>query len=409
MSLADELKKLADLKAAGVLTQDEFNVQKQKLLENVSSQPLSKRSTAMDKQSLPTQPPSDSSIKKSGFHSLIPWLIVAGLVLAASFVVTPFQTLYDIESAADRGDAAALSEHIDFPSVRKSIKDQLNESISRGAENLEKEGNPFAALSAELAEPFIEKLVDAMVTPYGLATLLDGRTPKPSGTNNASVETTASSSDWSLLSPSFTSLDRFVVTADSELKMEVSHHPQQLDYQPAQFVFRRRGLKWQLTEIQLPSTASENNDTSSTAQNGDNSDAARQLAKKQLSEDVPKPDLDYEGMDIQRRWSAAINNRDIYQYKKLLAPNIWYYGELVTASYAAEEKRILLDNNPDYSQTTGNINVRSMGADRLKVTFTKTYTVNNISRHAETVLEAERQTNGRWLVVEETDARSAQD
>ena len=60
--------------------------------------------------------------------------IIAALVvalLAIYLAAAPYITVHQIKSAAKAHDGVALSQHIDFDSVRLSLKEQLNAKFAR--------------------------------------------------------------------------------------------------------------------------------------------------------------------------------------------------------------------------------------------------------------------------------------
>lgn len=170
------------------------------------------------------------------------WKVAIGvaLVLLAGYVVAaPYITVYQLRSAAQNHDGEALSEHIDFPSVRQSFKDQMNAMFTQQMmEDEEMRDNPFAALGAALAGPMIERLVDAYVSPAGISRLMagektqtDGDTVRDSNSNRKSQSNTTMS---------YESLNKFVV------KVKVA------DGKDGKFILRRQGFGWKLTDVILP-------------------------------------------------------------------------------------------------------------------------------------------------------------
>ncbi|RUO44535.1 hypothetical protein CWE23_00355 [Idiomarina aquatica] len=166
--------------------------------------------------------------------------LITGLIIAAFLVfqaVSPYLTVYQIKSAAESRDSEALSEHIEFSSVRQSLKDQLNAMMASTMEPDETtKGNPFAALGAGIASIMAERIVDAYVTPAGIAKLMAGEKLDADNTENQqrNEKTLIDSSMF------YESLNKFVVRVKDEQGDE------------GKFVLRRRGLGWKLTEIVIP-------------------------------------------------------------------------------------------------------------------------------------------------------------
>ena len=170
--------------------------------------------------------------------------IVIGLgiiaILTIGFIfIGPYLTLYQIKSAAENQDGAALSEHIDFLALRQSLKDQMNVIVGKEMTK-QADDNPFAALGAALGGMMIEKMVDMYVTPASITELMKGKTPEP-GSINAPTED-SNNSPLANASTSYESFSKFSVTikGDDSLGEDVK------------LVFRRRGMSWKLTEIVLP-------------------------------------------------------------------------------------------------------------------------------------------------------------
>ena len=152
--------------------------------------------------------------------------IIAALVvalLAIYLAAAPYITVYQIKSAAKAHDGVALSQHIDYASVRQSLKDQMNAKFMRElGQNSAGLGEPFAVLGLALAGVVVDKAVDVYVTPSGVTQLMQGHKPQPEATMG------------------YQSLNSFVVKAPND-EAEIT-----------EFVLSRRGLGWKLTEIIVP-------------------------------------------------------------------------------------------------------------------------------------------------------------
>lgn len=165
---------------------------------------------------------------------------LAALVLAY-LVAAPWITVYQIKAAAQAHDDVALAEHVDFPSVRASLKDQLNARFMRKmTDGGQLQDNPLAALVAPLAGAMVDKMVDWYVTPAGVIELLDGQPPREDAGRGASRDGARAEHDQPLAgaSMSYTSPGTFVVQTRAGAGV-------------SQFVLRRRGLGWKLTAIVL--------------------------------------------------------------------------------------------------------------------------------------------------------------
>lgn len=154
--------------------------------------------------------------------------------------VSPYITVYQIKSAAERKDGEALSEYVDFVSLRQNFKDQMNAMFMRKMDSQEMKDNPFAMLGVAFVGMMVDRAVETYVTPAGITQLMAGRTPnldqKGDSEQNLSEVTTTPFSDADL---SYESFSKFAVTV-------------QRDTDEFKFILRRRGIGWKITEIILP-------------------------------------------------------------------------------------------------------------------------------------------------------------
>jgi hypothetical protein len=167
-----------------------------------------------------------------------PFVAVVAVLFAIYVAAAPYLTVHQMKSAAENSDGEALSEHIDFPSVRQSLKDQMNAMLIKDLTTDETKHHPMAELGAVFSGVMVDKLVDAYVTPAGLTQLMAGETPSPEG-----EEESGGGSGCQFLSRgtlSYESLDKFVVRAKDDNGEE------------CKLVLRRRGIGWKLTEVIIP-------------------------------------------------------------------------------------------------------------------------------------------------------------
>lgn len=165
---------------------------------------------------------------------------IVGVLIAGYVVAAPYITVYQMKSAAEKHDGEALAEHIEFPSLRQSIKDQMNAMfLDKMAKNNDLKGTPFAGLSMMFAGTLVDKAVDVYVTPTGITKLMAGEKvsidEKSQGTKDKATKEPFKNAKFA-----YESTDKFVVT--------VADKPEE----PVRFILRRQGIEWKLTEIKLP-------------------------------------------------------------------------------------------------------------------------------------------------------------
>ena len=162
----------------------------------------------------------------------------AGVLLVGLFIAAPYFTVHQMRTAARDHDGEAFSEYVDFPSVRQSLKDQVNAAFLADMESDKMADNPFAVMSAAFAGVIVDRLVEAYVTPAGISRLMSGESVDASDKDQASNN--FGSNPWSNATMSYESLNKFVVTVNAGTDNE------------GRFILRRRGIGWKLTEILIP-------------------------------------------------------------------------------------------------------------------------------------------------------------
>ncbi|MBR8211641.1 MULTISPECIES: DUF2939 domain-containing protein [Burkholderia] len=119
-----------------------------------------------------------SSHRAWRLKSLLIAALVVALVAALGYAyASPYVALGRLKSAIDARDAQAISEYVDFPSLRISLKQQVTEELMRRIDAVKK-NNPFAVLGALIGSALIGPLVDAYATPEGVAALMSGLPPR---------------------------------------------------------------------------------------------------------------------------------------------------------------------------------------------------------------------------------------
>lgn len=173
---------------------------------------------------------------QSGKVAAVAVLIVCALIY---IFASPYIAVNKLKTAAETRNAADLSEQIDFPALRQSVKDQLSARIAAEAvEGLE--DNPFAAFGAALAGSMVGVMVDAYVTPAGIAQMMKGGNPSSTDEQSGSTPNDEQA-PFASASMGYQGINKFVVTVPNETGEE------------AHFVLRRNGvIGWRLTDLIIP-------------------------------------------------------------------------------------------------------------------------------------------------------------
>ena len=172
------------------------------------------------------------------------WLLaIAALLLLAllAFVAAgPWLAINGIRNVVASGNYGELWRFVDFDQLRESVRPQIQERIARGIIERTGPGNTSDALTG-VTDLISQPAIDAMVSPLGVATLLRGSAlvRQVSGQTDADGKVRAADplkdAKTGYVSPSL-----FTATVHNA------------EGQPVVFEFRRTGLTWKLTGIDLP-------------------------------------------------------------------------------------------------------------------------------------------------------------
>lgn len=175
-----------------------------------------------------------------------PTMVIAGIVIGifgvAWFYGAPYLVLKEMKAAAQAGNAEDLAEYVDFPAVRESIKGTLKASLMRELENDQDKNNPFAALGMAMAGAMIDPMVEAFVSPSGIAGLMAGRVSPGDKMADESAQSSDPASDAESVQMGYEGFGKFIV------RIRPQDHG---DNKGADLVLRRHGLSWKLVTVRI--------------------------------------------------------------------------------------------------------------------------------------------------------------
>ena len=170
------------------------------------------------------------------------WVVAASAVLASfvlAYLASPYLAVRHFVLAARDGDADRLAASVDFPAVRASVKPQLAAAVAARVErDPGMRENPLAGLGLMLVPTILDRMVDSVVTPNRIATLVRlGRTGS-SGEPGGTLPRVAY--DYG-----YAGIDHFRLTVRRNDSREQSI---------ALTFERRRWFAWKLVRIDIPQT-----------------------------------------------------------------------------------------------------------------------------------------------------------
>ena len=171
-------------------------------------------------------------------------IILVVLALAGWIAAGPYLAIRGIQRAMEARDVSGLERHVDYPTLRSNLRAHLEDRIAREI------GRRYGAqvgggMMGGVAGMLSDSAVDAMVSPAGIAILLQGHALKQRATGNVDPNggVTAAPIPYDPMKDArtrFESPSRFVATVNSA------------EGKPIDFIFERQGLRWRLTDVGLP-------------------------------------------------------------------------------------------------------------------------------------------------------------
>jgi hypothetical protein len=103
------------------------------------------------------------------------------------YAISPYYSIWRFSETLRAHDLTALATRVDFPAVRGSLKKQIREHF-QGV--LEKKKNDLVAQLLTSAGPsLVDQLIDAYVTPDGLATIISNPAPIKNASSLSALST----------------------------------------------------------------------------------------------------------------------------------------------------------------------------------------------------------------------------
>ncbi|HEY0662620.1 MAG TPA: DUF2939 domain-containing protein [Lysobacter sp.] len=170
-------------------------------------------------------------------------LVLIAALLLGYVVAGPYLAVKAIREAVKTQDTAALSEHVDFPALRSSLKLQVDDYLVRRT-GADVQSSLLGSIALRIASGATGGMVDAMATPAGLGAMLEGRNlwHRVTGGRNGS-DSYATEPPRDPLKDAkyrFESPSRFTATVHDD------------DGDPVVFVLTRHGLRWKVSDVRLP-------------------------------------------------------------------------------------------------------------------------------------------------------------
>jgi hypothetical protein len=173
------------------------------------------------------------------------WVGLASAAVAAfvgAYALSPVFAAHALIQAGKRGDAETLRRLVDFPALRASLKDELNQAVvdemrDRGGDT----GEVLAGLGMLLAPALVSGAVDTLITPEAVGQMVrSGQAPDPTDRPAPAKAQPKADGDDIHQAWGYRTLDTFAVTLTRKDRPD----------RRLALVMTRRGLfDWKLTGV----------------------------------------------------------------------------------------------------------------------------------------------------------------
>jgi Protein of unknown function (DUF2939) len=140
----------------------------------------------------------------------------------------PYQTLNSMKNATENRNADALSQTINFPELRVSIKKNIKAQVIKEMAN---------EVTPEVIEKTVNPLVDQIITPEGIDRLMQDKAPETKIDLNSLGKNLAKSD----VTMGYESFDRFVVHITDKVNRA----------KDVSLILKRDGFAWKLSGIDI--------------------------------------------------------------------------------------------------------------------------------------------------------------
>jgi hypothetical protein len=163
--------------------------------------------------------------------------ILAAFVGGGAVYASPYLTLYQMYQAVKQNDAQSVASHVNFSALRESVKTNVQGLVSQ---EISKQENPLMALIGSAVSGFVvDPLIDQIVTPEGVAALLEGQQLQFNSASQPQLSEKAAEVE---VQPHYESFNQFVVSVK----------PKGESAMPVDLLLSREGLGWKVTGVRLP-------------------------------------------------------------------------------------------------------------------------------------------------------------
>ena len=164
------------------------------------------------------------------------FIVLPAVALLLGYLASPYYSLWRFGETLRANDMNALAARVDFPEVRDSLKKQVRDHFFGVLD--QKKNDPIAQLFTSAQPSVLDRLIDAYITPDGLAMIISNPAPIKNASSFASLAASPGERkeiEWSKAQRAFFTSPRDFAA----------------DHEGITLRFRFNGFGWKLREIDL--------------------------------------------------------------------------------------------------------------------------------------------------------------
>lgn len=164
------------------------------------------------------------------------------LLIACWIYASPYLAVRGMKETVKSGDAVALADYVNFSALKESLKAGFTAQVMSSMEEIK--DNPFAAFGAAIANLLINPMIETLVSPEGLAAMMNGKKPDLAIQQKEKIQNTHPGAEEMepFVEMGYENFNRFIVKASDKVDTT----------QNITMVFLRDGLSWKLSAIRFP-------------------------------------------------------------------------------------------------------------------------------------------------------------
>ncbi len=164
--------------------------------------------------------------------------VLGAFLCGGGVYASPYLTLYQMYQSVEKKDVQGIASHVDFPALRQSVKTNVQAIVHQ--ETSQQQNPLLDILGSVLGGVVLEPVVDTVVTPEGVAALLEGQRIQLNG-NDKQAQFSGKAPDVDVKAE-YESFNQFAVSVK----------PKGEDTPPVTLLMSRDGLSWKISGVRLP-------------------------------------------------------------------------------------------------------------------------------------------------------------